>query len=40
MVKSGVVLGEIDIDSDVPNAFDENDAEFLEKVADLLSRVV
>ena len=38
--KSGVVLGEIDIDSDVPNAFDENDAEFLEKVADLLSRVV
>lgn len=38
--KSGVVLGEIDIDSDVPTAFDENDAEFLEKVADLLSRVV
>jgi GAF domain-containing protein len=38
--KSGVVLGEIDIDSDVPNAFDENDAAFLEKVADLLSRVV
>jgi GAF domain-containing protein len=38
--KSGVVLGEIDIDSDVPNAFDENDADFLEKVADLLCRVV
>ena len=38
--KSGVVLGEIDIDSDVSNAFDENDAEFLEKVADFLSRVV
>ncbi len=38
--KTGVVLGEIDIDSDVPNAFDENDAEFLEKVADLLGRVV
>lgn len=38
--KSDVVIGEIDIDSDVPNAFDENDADFLEKVADLLSRVV
>jgi len=38
--KSDVVFGEIDIDSDVHNAFDENDADFLEKVADLLSRVM
>jgi L-methionine (R)-S-oxide reductase len=35
--KSQIVLGEIDIDSDKPAAFDANDAVFLEKVADMLS---
>jgi len=30
------VLGEIDIDSNVPAAFDKNDAVFLEKIADML----
>lgn len=35
--KDGVVIGEIDIDSDVPDAFDNSDALFLEKVADMLS---
>ena len=35
--KNGEVVGEIDIDSDIPDAFDENDAVFLEKVADEIS---
>lgn len=35
--RSQVVLGEIDIDSDRPAAFDANDRMFLEKVADMLS---
>jgi len=35
--KNGVVVGEIDIDSDVSNAFNESDVVFLEKVADMLS---
>ena len=35
--KTRVVLGEIDIDSDSPNAFDAGDVLFLEKVADMLS---
>lgn len=35
--KSHVVLGEIDIDSDRPSAFDTTDIVFLEKVADMLS---
>jgi L-methionine (R)-S-oxide reductase len=35
--KSQVVLGEIDIDSDKPAAFDAHDVVFLEKVADMLS---
>lgn len=34
---SRVVRGEIDIDSDSPNAFDAQDVLFLEKVADMLS---
>jgi GAF domain-containing protein len=34
--KSGVVVGEIDIDSDVVDAFDRMDVVFLEKVADML----
>jgi putative methionine-R-sulfoxide reductase with GAF domain len=33
-----VVVGEIDIDSDGPTAFDKTDAIFLEKVADMLSQ--
>ena len=32
------VLGEIDIDSDTPDAFDEEDKQFLEKVAAALAR--
>lgn len=35
--KNGEVVGEIDIDSDIPDAFDENDAVFLEKIADEIS---
>jgi GAF domain-containing protein len=34
--KKNTVIGEIDIDSDVPAAFDNNDAVFLEKIADML----
>jgi GAF domain-containing protein len=34
--KSQTVIGEIDIDSDQPAAFDDNDVLFLEKVADML----
>jgi putative methionine-R-sulfoxide reductase with GAF domain len=30
--KNGKVIGEIDIDSDTPNAFDEKDIKFLEKL--------
>jgi putative methionine-R-sulfoxide reductase with GAF domain len=30
------VIGEIDIDSDVPAAFDKIDKKFLEKIADML----
>lgn len=35
--KNNEVVGEIDIDSDIPDAFDSRDAVFLEKVADMLS---
>lgn len=35
--KSTMILGEIDIDSDRPSAFDTDDVVFLEKVADMLS---
>jgi len=35
--KNGKVIGEIDIDSDIPNAFDNNDADFLNKIANILS---
>jgi L-methionine (R)-S-oxide reductase len=31
--RKGKVIGEIDIDSDVPNAFNSKDANFLEKIA-------
>lgn len=32
------VLGEIDIDSDTPNAFSQKDEAFLEKIADMLAK--
>jgi GAF domain-containing protein len=32
------IIGEIDIDSDIPNAFNEKDKFFLEKIADMLSK--
>ena len=35
--KNDTVIGEIDIDSDVPNAFDKGDVVFLEKIADEIS---
>jgi len=38
--KSGVVVGEIDIDSDIPSAFDNSDVVFLEKVADMISNII
>ena len=38
-IKKGTsVIGEIDIDADVPTAFTKKDAMFLEKVADMLSK--
>ena len=36
--KNHAIIGEIDIDSDTSNAFDEHDKEFLEKIADMLSQ--
>lgn len=36
--KKDVVVGEIDIDSETPAAFDTRDTVFLEKIADMLSR--
>jgi len=36
--KSGKIVGEIDIDSDVKNAFKRYDKTFLEKVADMLDK--
>lgn len=36
--KNGRIVGEIDIDSDIPNAFDSKDAVFLEKIANMLAR--
>jgi len=35
--KEGKILGEIDIDSDIKDAFTKADKEFLEKIADMLS---
>ena len=35
--KNGMVIAEIDIDSDIPNAFDKGDVVFLEKIADEIS---
>jgi len=36
--KNKKIVGEIDIDSDIPNAFSKQDAFFLEKIADMLSK--
>jgi L-methionine (R)-S-oxide reductase len=36
--KNKNIVGEIDIDSDMPNAFSKQDAFFLEKIADMLSK--
>ena len=36
--KNGKTVGEIDIDSDIPNAFDSKDVVFLEKIADMLAK--
>jgi L-methionine (R)-S-oxide reductase len=36
ITKKSRVIGEIDIDSDVPAAFDKIDKKFLEKIADML----
>ncbi|MDH7517075.1 MAG: GAF domain-containing protein [Candidatus Thermoplasmatota archaeon] len=38
--RDGLVIGEIDIDSDTKNAFGEKDAVFLEKIADILSSFI
>jgi len=36
--KDSKVIGEIDIDSNIPNAFNNKDAEFLEKIADIFAK--
>jgi putative methionine-R-sulfoxide reductase with GAF domain len=36
--KDGIILGEIDIDSDIKSAFTKEDRVFLEKIADMLSK--
>lgn len=36
--KGRKIIGEIDIDSDIPSAFDRQDAIFLKKIADMLSK--
>ena len=38
ILAEGTVVGEIDIDSDVPSAFGEEDKKFLEEVAAILGR--
>lgn len=38
--KKNWVVGEIDIDSDIPNAFSKKDAGFLERIADILSKYI
>ena len=38
--QNGMILGEIDIDSDKPNAFDEEDAVFLEAIAEMISVLI
>ncbi len=36
--RNNIVIGEIDIDSDIENAFNNKDSELLEKIADMLSK--
>jgi putative methionine-R-sulfoxide reductase with GAF domain len=36
--KDGDIIGEIDIDSDMPDAFNKKDEIFLEKIADMLGK--
>jgi GAF domain-containing protein len=36
--RNDIVIGEIDIDSDIENAFNNKDSELLEKIADMLSK--
>ncbi len=36
--KENKVIGEIDIDSDIPEAFTQQDVKFLEKIADMLAK--
>ena len=36
--KDGNIVGEIDIDSDIPDAFNKKDVIFLEKIADMLGK--
>jgi len=38
--KNKRVIGEIDIDSDIPDAFKREDAVFLEKIADMLAKYI
>jgi GAF domain-containing protein len=38
IIQKNRVIGEIDIDSDVPAAFNKTDKKFLEKIADMLSQ--
>jgi len=38
--RNGLVVGEIDVDSDAKNAFSKKDAVFLERIADILSAFV
>ena len=38
IIRKGRIVGEIDIDSDVKNAFTKKDKVFLEKIADMLSK--
>jgi putative methionine-R-sulfoxide reductase with GAF domain len=38
--RNGLVIGEIDIDSDTKNAFSKRDATFLERIANILSTFI
>ena len=38
--RNNKTIGEIDIDSDIPSAFNKYDSEFLEKVADIISKYI
>ena len=38
--REGVLLGELDIDSHTPSAFDKSDGNFLQKVCDIISGIL